>query len=102
MAEFKIDKSNPWYRGDDESILEIYDIETGKSEVIKEFDYLIEAPNWSPDGKFLTYNSEGRIYIFDLETKESTMVDTGFVNRCNNDHVLSPDGKSIAISHGTK
>ena len=102
MAEFKIDKSNPWYRGDDESILEIYDIETGTSEVIKEFDYLIEAPNWSPDGKFLTYNSEGRIYIFDLETKESTMVDTGFVNRCNNDHVLSPDGKSIAISHGTK
>ena len=102
MAEFKIDKSNPWYRDDDESILEIYDIETGTSEVIKEFDYLIEAPNWSPDGKFLTYNSEGRIYIFDLETKESTMVDTGFVDRCNNDHVLSPDGKSIAISHGTK
>ena len=41
MAEFKIDKSNPWYRGDDESILEIYDFETGKSEVIKEFVYLI-------------------------------------------------------------
>ena len=102
MAEFKIDKSNPWYRGDDESILEIYDIETGKSEVVKEFDYLIEAPNWSPDGKFLTYNSNGRIFIFDLETKESKEVDTGFVNRCNNDHVLSPDGKSIAISHGTK
>lgn len=102
MAEFKIDKSNPWYRDDDESILEIYDIETGKSEVVKEFDYLIEAPNWSPDGKFLTYNSNGRIFIFDLETKESKEVDTGFVNRCNNDHVLSPDGKSIAISHGTK
>lgn len=102
MAEFKLDKSNPWYRDDDESILEIYDIETGTSEVIKEFDYLIEAPNWSPDGKFLTYNSDGKIFKFDLETKESTEVFTDYVNNCNNDHVLSPDGKSIAVSHGTK
>ena len=101
MAEFKIDKSNPWYRDDDESILEIYDIETGEREIVKEFDYLIEAPNWSPDGKSLVYNSNGRIHVFDLETKESREVDTGFVNGCNNDHVLSPDGKSIAISHGT-
>lgn len=101
MAEFKIDKSNPWYRDDDESILEIYDLETGKSEVVQEFDYLIEAPNWSPDGKFLVYNSNGKIYKFDLETKESTEVYTAYVNNCNNDHVLSPDGKSIAISHGT-
>ena len=102
MAEFKLDKSNPWYRDDDESILEIYDIETGTSEVIKEFDYLIEAPNWSPDGKFLTYNSDGKIFKFDLETKESTEVFTDYVNNCNNDHVLSPDCKSIAVSHGTK
>ena len=102
MAEFKLDKSNPWYRDDDESILEIYDIETGTSEVIKEFDYLIEAPNVSPDGKFLTYNSDGKIFKFDLETKESTEVFTDYVNNCNNDHVLSPDGKSIAVSHGTK
>ena len=52
MAE-KIDKSSPWYRDDDESILEVYDVETGERTVLQEFDYLIEAPNWSPDGKFL-------------------------------------------------
>lgn len=101
MAEV-IDKSNPWYRDDDESILEIYDVEAGTRTVIKEFPYLIEAPNWSPDGKFLTYNSEGRIFKFDLETKESEEVHTDFVTNCNNDHVLSPDGSSIAVSHGTK
>ena len=97
-----IDKTNPWYRDDDESILEIYDTETGTHDVIFEFPYLIEAPNWSKDGKFLTYNSDGNIFKFDLETKESTEVPTDFVTNCNNDHVLSPDGKSIAVSHGTK
>ena len=44
MAEI-LDKSNPWYRDDDESILEVYDVETGTRTVLKEFDYLIEAPN---------------------------------------------------------
>lgn len=98
----KPDKSSVWYRDDDESILEIYDVEAGKSTVVAEFPYLIEAPNWSPDGKFLTYNSDGRIFVFDLETKESREVNTDFVTNCNNDHVLSPDGLSIAVSHGTK
>lgn len=97
-----IDKTSPWYRDDDESILEIYDTETGTHSVIKEFPYLIEAPNWSKDGKFLTYNSNGKIFKFDLNTKESTEIPTDYVTNCNNDHVLSPDGKSIAVSHGTK
>ena len=97
-----MDRNNPWYRDDNESILEVYDVETGKTEVLFEFNYLIEAPNWSPDGKFLTYNSNGRIFRFDLATKESTEVFTDFVTNCNNDHVLSADGTQIAVSHGTK
>ncbi|QHQ63273.1 transporter [Anaerocolumna sedimenticola] len=97
-----IDKSNPWYRDNDESILEIYDIEKKTREVIYEFDYLIEAPNWSKDGKYLTYNSGGKIYKFDLATKEIEEVFSSFVTNCNNDHVLSPDGNDIAVSHGTK
>lgn len=93
---------NLWYRDDDQSILEIYDVETGTRTIVKEFDYLIEAPNWSSDGKFLVYNSNGRVFKLDLETKESSEIETDFVDDCNNDHVLSPDGKSIAVSHGTK
>ena len=77
MAE--LEKLNLWDRSRDRSILQIYDMETGGVETVAEFDYLIEAPNWSPDGKFLAYNSEGRIYRFDLETKESTLVETDFV-----------------------
>lgn len=101
MAEV-LDKNDPWYRDDDESILEIYNVETGERQVVKEFDYLIEAPNWTPDGKALVYNSNGRIFRLDLETKEITEVDTAFVDDCNNDHVLSPDGSMVAVSHATK
>lgn len=101
MAEV-LDKDNPWYRDDDESILEIYNVETGERQIVKEFDYLIEAPNWTPDGKALVYNSNGRIFRLDLETKEITEVNTDFVDDCNNDHVLSPDGSMVAVSHATK
>lgn len=98
----KTQTEDVWNRENDISILECYNIETGERRVLKEFPYLIEAPNWSPDGKFLTYNSGGRIFRFDLETGESTLVETDFVGMCNNDHVLSPDGSAIAVSHHTK
>lgn len=97
-----IDKTNPWYRDDDQSILEVYDIQAGTRTVLQEFDYLIEAPNWSKDGRSLFYNSNGHIYQYDLAAKQSVQIDTGFVSNCNNDHVLSPDGESIAVSHGTR
>jgi Tol biopolymer transport system component len=96
------DKASIWNRDNDESILEIYDVEKGTREMIHEFDYLIEAPNWSKDGKYLTYNSKGKIYKFDLETKEIKEVFSDFVTNCNNDHVLSPEGDCIAVSHATK
>jgi len=85
-----------------ESVLEIYDIKTGSREAIYEFSYLIEAPNWSMDGKYLVFNSKGRLYSFDLESEEINEIYTAYATACNNDHVLSADGRSIAISHGTK
>ncbi|WMJ87020.1 TolB family protein [Anaerocolumna sp. MB42-C2] len=97
-----INKANPWNRENDESILEIYDVVKGTREIIYEFDYLIEAPNWSKDSKYLIYNSNGKIYTFNLATKEIKEVFSDFATNCNNDHVLSPDGNSIAVSHGTR
>lgn len=98
----KKDVSNPWYREDDHSVLEIYDVETDTRTAIRYFDHLIEAPNWTPDGKYLVYNANGRVHRFCLETGVSMEIDTGFVDNCNNDHVLSADGARIAVSHGTK
>ncbi|GAB6121256.1 TolB family protein [Dysgonomonas termitidis] len=82
------------------SILEIYDITTGERTIVKEFPYLIEAPDWTPDGKYLIYNSEGLIYKLPADSSgEPELIDTGFATKCNNDHLISPDGKLMAISH---
>lgn len=40
------------------SVLEVMDITTGQRSVVKEFPFLIEAPNWTPDGNWLVYNRE--------------------------------------------
>lgn len=94
-------KQNPWARNET-SVLEIYHLDTQRREILAEFDSVIEAPNWSRDGRFLLYNGGGRIYRFDLETRTCTAIDTGFATACNNDHVLSPDGRTLAISHMTR
>lgn len=99
---FELSPGEVWNRSGDKSFLEIYDIETGESKLLKTFDKVIEAPNWSADGKFLTYNSEGRIYRYEIETGAITEVPSYFVNNCNNDHVLSPDGEGLFVSHHTK
>ena len=91
-----------WNRSGNKSFLQVYDIETGKTTLLKEFDKVIEAPNWSADGKFLTYNSEGRIYKYELESGSITEVPSHFVDNCNNDHVLATDGTGLYVSHHTK
>ncbi len=57
-----------------------------------------EAPNWSPDGAFLVFNSRGRLYRLPVAGGEPQPIDTGFATRCNNDHGISPDGAQLVIS----
>ena len=59
---------------------------------------LIEAPNWLPDGATLLYNSKGRLHRIAAAGGEPVPVDTGFANRSNNDHGVSPDGSQLVIS----
>ena len=101
MAE-PLYKQNIWNRDEDQSILEIYDVETNQRTIVAEIDDCIEAPNWTPDGKALIYNSNGCMFRFDLETREIRKIDTGYAIDCNNDHVLSADGTQLAVSHATK
>lgn len=81
------------------SVLETLDVETGARTVLKEFDVVIEAPNWTRDGRRLIFNSQGGMFAYELSSGEVTRIDTGFAVDCNNDHVLSPDGAQLAISH---
>jgi TolB protein len=83
------------------SVLETLDVDSGARTVLAEFDYLVEAPNWTRDGRSLVYNSKGLILEFDLATRTSRGIPTGFAVNCNNDHVLSPDGRQLAISYRT-
>lgn len=81
------------------SLLEVMDVETGHREIVSSSPISLQAPNWTPDGKTLIYNSEGKLYNFDLAKKESTVLNTDFANKNNNDHVLTFDGQQIGISH---
>ena len=60
----------------------------------------LEAPNWSPDGKFFIFNQGNRLYKM-MTNGAPELVDTGTLNRINNDHGISPDGTMLAISDQT-
>lgn len=85
-----------------DSRLETLDVQTGERRVVFNAAGSIQAPNWTPDGKALIYNSKGRLYSLPLDSPTPVLLDTGFAIRNNNDHVLSPDGQSIGISHQAK
>ncbi|MGG7517621.1 TolB family protein [Allorhizobium undicola] len=81
------------------SSVEIYDLATRRSSVVWQTEKLVEAPNWSRDGRELVINADGLIYRLPLvENPAPEKIDTGFATRCNNDHGLSPDGQWLAIS----
>ena len=71
----------------------------GASRVVLESDAVIEAPNWHPDGTRLLVNGGGRLFWVPLDAPALVPLDTGFADRCNNDHGISPDGKTIVLSH---
>jgi len=82
------------------SRLEVFDIKTNSHKVVHEFPYKIEAPNWTPDGRWFVYNSHGRLWKLSTENPDSEPIEinTGSASGCNNDHVISADGKWIGIS----
>lgn len=60
-----------------------------------------EAPNWSRDGKFLIFNQDGTLRRLAFDGSEPTVIPTAPQIHCNNDHGISPDGQSLAISDQT-
>jgi TolB protein len=84
------------YLGSD---LEVLELATGLRRTIYHVNDSLQAPNWTRDSKALIYNRNGRLYRFDLKTLAPTEINTDFATRNNNDHVLSFDGKMLAISN---
>ena len=82
-----------------ESSLETITVETGQRRIVYLSGTHFEAPNWSNDGKYLLFNSGGKLYTIPVSGGKPVQLNTGFADRCNNDHGFSPDGKLLAISH---
>src|SRR6201996_8815977 len=80
----------------------VYDLRTHSSKLVFTADTIWEAPNWSPDGKYLISNSGGLIYklVFKVDgtvqTPEKLNVPHDY--ECNNDKGISPDGTKLAFS----
>ena len=61
-----------------------------------------EAPNWMHDGSAFLFNRDGHIERLAVGEDKPVVLDTGFANRCNNDHGVSPDATQIAISDNSQ
>jgi len=85
-----------------ESTLETIAINSFDRRVVRHFNDHIEAPNWSPDGQSLIYNSHGLLYKIPVAGGEPELIPTGFASRINNDHGISPDGTQLVISDQTE
>ncbi len=81
------------------SIIEIYDVTTEQRMIVDTENNHLEAPNWSRDGRYLIYNSNGKLIKLNIKTKEKISLNTDFANKINNDHGISPDGNQIVISN---
>ena len=81
------------------SCLEIFDLDTRTRKVVKEFPFLVEAPNWTPDGNWLVVNKDGKLWKIAIDgSTELIEIPSGDITQCNNDHLISADGKWIGFS----
>ncbi|MES1214996.1 MAG: biopolymer transporter TolR [Bacteroidota bacterium] len=80
------------------SNIETMDVTNGARKILYTSPVSLQAPNWTTDNKALIYNSDGLIYRFDLDKKKPEVVNTDFVKKNNNDHVISFDGKMLGLS----
>jgi len=81
------------------SNLKIMDVATGHRKILHTAPNSLQAPNWTPDNKYLIYNADDLLFKYDLKSGATSKINTGPVNDLNNDHVLSWDGKMIGISN---
>jgi Tol biopolymer transport system component len=82
------------------SKIAIYDLAARTSTTLYQADQVIEAPNWSRDGKWLLVNTGGSLYRLpvsgEAKLDKIDLAPGGY--RCNNDHDLSKDGAMLAFS----
>jgi Tol biopolymer transport system component len=82
------------------SSLYVYDLDSRKSSLLFKEERHFEAPNWSKDGNYLYINSQGKLEKYDLKGNNLGVINTGNLDKLNNDHGISFDGKFLFFSSG--
>lgn len=81
------------------SRLEIMAINNHERKIIYEADSHFEAPNWHQFDNYLIFNQQGLLYTINPNGGQPTLLPTGNLKNCNNDHGITPDGNTIIISN---
>ncbi|HXW55696.1 MAG TPA: hypothetical protein VEJ67_08120 [Candidatus Cybelea sp.] len=86
------------------SAISVFDLRSKTTRIVYTADRLWEAPNWSPDGRYLLANSGGMLYKLALDragqaTPQKLGLDSAY--RVNNDHGISHQGRLLAFSAET-
>ena len=84
------------------SALEVISLDSADRRVVYIAPERFEAPNWMPDGKHLLFNRNGRIEKIAAPGGAPQPLATGFATRCNNDHLISPNGTQLGISDNSQ
>ena len=84
------------------SALEVVTVASTDRRVVYISPERFEAPNWMPDGKTLLFNRNGRLEKIPVTGGTPQALDTGIARRCNNDHLISPDGTQLGISDNSQ
>jgi TolB protein len=61
-----------------------------------------EAPNWAHDGSYLLFNRNGHLEKLPVAGGAPEVINSGFADRLNNDHGISPDSKQLAVSDNSQ
>ncbi|HKO90606.1 MAG TPA: hypothetical protein VJU61_05615 [Polyangiaceae bacterium] len=81
------------------SHLEVMVVATGQRKILHSEPGSIQAPNWTLDDKLIYNSAAGVMYTYALATGKIAELNTGPCRQNNNDHVLSFDGKMLALSN---
>jgi TolB protein len=64
--------------------------------VLYESQDTIEAPTWTPDGRWLVFNGNGQLWRLPADgSGPPEAIDTGGLGGASNDHLVAPDGETV-------
>jgi Tol biopolymer transport system component len=84
------------------SSLETVAIDTAIRQAVYLAPNRFEAPNWSHDGSYFIFNRNGHLEKLPISGGEPQIINTGFADKVNNDHGISPDSTQLALSDNSQ